>query len=67
MVSGNPFRDELVENGDGLTTIGHRRIICFPTVKATKLRFTISDAKAEPVIKKLGHYLAPEITADIGN
>ena len=62
-----PLRDELVEDGDGLTTIGHRRIICFPTVKATQLRFTITDAKAEPVIRKLGLYLAPEITADIAD
>lgn len=61
-----PLRDMLVEDGkDGLTTIGHRRIICFPSVKATQVRFTISDAKAEPVIKKLGLYLAPEVTADI--
>jgi alpha-L-fucosidase len=85
-----PLRDMLVDNGDGLTTIGHRRIICFPTVKATQLRFTVIDSKAankreqsqahlnsaereqartefkaEPVIKKLGLYLAPEITADI--
>ncbi len=60
-----PLRDMLVEDGkDGLTTIGHRRIICFPSVKATQVRFTISDAKAEPVIKKLGLYLAPEVTAD---
>ena len=60
-----PLKDELVENGGGLTTIGHRRIICFPTVEATKLRFTITDAKAAPIIKKLGVYLAPELTADI--
>ena len=61
-----PLRDALVEDGkDGLTTIGHRRIICFPTVTATKLRFTITDSKAEPIIKKLGVYLAPELTADI--
>lgn len=60
------LRDMLVEDGkDGLTTIGHRRIICFPSVKATQVRFTISDAKAEPVIKKLGLYLAPEVTEDI--
>ena len=84
------LKDELVENGDGLTTIGHRRIICFPTIKATKIRFTITDAKAAieqeqsdaligsaereqdrpkvkctPIIKKLGVYLAPELTADI--
>lgn len=60
-----PLKDELVEHGDGLTTIGHRRIICFPTITATKLRFIITDAKAQPVIKKLGVYLAPELTADI--
>jgi alpha-L-fucosidase len=61
-----PLRDMLVEDGkDGLTTIGHRRIICFPTIKATKLRFTIIDAKCEPIIKRFGVYLAPELTADI--
>ena len=60
-----PLKDALVEEGDGLTTIGHRRIICFPTVTATRLRFTVTDAKCDPVIKKLGVYLAPELTADI--
>ena len=67
MVDGEwvPLQDELAERGDGLTTIGHRRIICFPTVTATKLRFTVTDAKARPVIRKIGLYLAPELTADI--
>ena len=60
-----PLKDELVENGDGLTTIGHRRIICFPTVKATRLRFTILDSRCEPIIKRTSVYLAPELTADI--
>ena len=60
-----PLKDELVENGDGLTTIGHRRIICFPTVKATRLRFTILDAKCDPIIKRTSVYLAPELTDDI--
>ena len=59
------LKDELVEQGDGLTTIGHRRIICFPTVEATRLRFTITDAKCEPIIQKTAVYLAPELTADI--
>ena len=59
------LKDELVEGSDGLTTIGHRRIICFPTVETTQLRFTVTDCKAEPVIKKIGVYLAPDITADI--
>ena len=69
MVDGKwqTLRDELVGDGDGLTTIGHRRIICFPTVKATKLRFTINSYKQEPIIKKIGVYLAPELTADIPN
>ena len=59
------LKDELVENGDGLTTIGHRRIICFPTVMATRLRFTIQDSRCEPIIKRTSVYLAPELTADI--
>ncbi|MBR5062459.1 MAG: alpha-L-fucosidase [Prevotella sp.] len=62
-----PLRDALVMEGDGLTTIGHRRIICFPTVTATKLRFTINQTKAKPIIKKIGIYLAPELSADIPN
>lgn len=62
-----PLKDELVDNGDGLTTIGYRRIICFPTVNATKLRFTVLDAKCEPIIKRTSVYLAPELTADIPN
>ena len=60
-----PLKDALVDSGDGLTTIGHRRIICFPTVKATRLRFTILDAKSNPLITRTSVYLAPELTADI--
>ena len=60
-----PLRDALVEGSDGLTTIGHRRIICFPTVNATKLRFAVTDSKAEPIIKRTSVYLAPELTGDI--
>lgn len=59
------LKDALVDKGDGLTTIGHRRIICFPIVEATKLRFTITDYKDVPIIQKIGIYLAPELTADI--
>ena len=60
-----PLKDSLVEQGDGLTTIGYRRIICFPTVTAKRLRFTILDAKCEPIIKRSSVYLAPELTTDI--
>jgi alpha-L-fucosidase len=58
------LKDELVDNGDGLTTIGHRRIICFPKVIATRLRFTILDSKCDPIIKRTSVYLAPNITQD---
>ena len=60
-----PLKDALVEGSDGLTTIGHRRIICFPTVNATKLRFAVTDSKAEPIIKRTSVFLAPELTGDI--
>ena len=60
-----PLKDALVEGSDGLTTIGHRRIVCFPTVNATKLRFAVIDSKAEPIIKRTSVFLAPELTGDI--
>ena len=68
-IDGNwiPLKDQLVENTDGLTTIGHRRIICFPTVTTKRLRFTILDAKCEPIIQRTSVYLAPEITNDTPN
>ena len=62
-----PLKDALVEQGDGLTTIGHRRIICFPTVTATRLRFTVTDAKARPLISRVSLYKAPELTPDIAD
>ena len=60
-----PLNDALVTDGDGLTTIGHRRIICFPTVTTTRLRFTIEDSKACPLISRIGVFLAPELSGDI--
>jgi len=43
------------------TTIGYKRILRFPTVKATKLRFIITDSKACPVISNIGIYDAPQL------
>lgn len=60
-----PLEDELVTGSDGLTTIGHRRIICFPEVTATKVRFNIDESKAAPVISKIGVYNAPDIEMDL--
>jgi alpha-L-fucosidase len=43
------------------TTIGYKRILRFPTVKATQVRFTITDSKACPVISNIGIYDAPQL------
>ncbi len=41
------------------TTIGYKRILRFPSVNATKVRFTITDSKSCPVISNIGVYNAP--------
>ena len=43
------------------TTIGYKRILRFPTVEATKMRFTITDAKSCPLISNIGIFNAPQI------
>lgn len=43
------------------TTIGYKRILRFPSVKATKVRFTITDSKSCPLISNIGIYDAPQI------
>jgi alpha-L-fucosidase len=43
------------------TTIGYKRILLFPAVKATLVRLTITDSKSCPVISNLGIYNAPQI------
>lgn len=65
--SGNwiELNDELVEKGSGLTTIGRKRIVCHEPVTASKVRMTITDTKAQPVISRIGVFFAPEITSDI--
>jgi len=46
------------------TTIGYKRILRFPTVTATQLRFTITDSKACPLISKVGIYNAPQVLTE---
>jgi alpha-L-fucosidase len=41
------------------TTIGYKRIIRFPSVRAMKVRFNITDSKSCPVISNIGVYNAP--------
>ena len=45
------------------TTIGYKRILRFPTVTATQVRFTVTDSKACPLISNIGIYNAPQILA----
>jgi len=41
------------------TTIGYKRILRFPAVEATKVRFTVTDSKYSPIISNIGIYNAP--------
>src|SRR5699024_12702588 len=43
------------------TTIGYKRILRFPDIKASKVRFSVTDAKAAPVISNIELYRAPKI------
>jgi alpha-L-fucosidase len=43
------------------TTVGYKRILRFPSVTATKVRFSITDSKSCPVISNIGIYNAPQI------
>lgn len=43
------------------TTIGYKRILRFPTTESTKVRFTVVDARSNPVISTIGFYEAPQI------
>lgn len=40
------------------TTIGYKRILRFPSIKATQVRFTITDSKSCPAISNIGVYNA---------
>ncbi|MEO8404905.1 MAG: discoidin domain-containing protein, partial [Chitinophagaceae bacterium] len=60
------FKIEVLVNGEWKelaqgTTIGYKRILLFPTVKASQVRFTIIDSKSSPVISNAGIYYAPQV------
>ncbi|MDD7461137.1 MAG: alpha-L-fucosidase [Prevotellaceae bacterium] len=56
------LKDMLVEEDkDGTTTIGYKRIICFPTIETSQLRFTVKQAKACPLISHIGVFEAPQV------
>ncbi len=58
------LKDALTEDGK-LTTIGRRRIVCFPEVTSKKIRMSITDSKACPLISRISVYNAPVLTPDI--
>lgn len=43
------------------TTIGHKRILRLPQTSATRVRLTVSDAKASPLISNLQIFNAPKV------
>jgi len=45
------------------TTIGYKRILRLPTVSSSKVRFSILDSKACPLISNIEVYNAPQILA----
>nr|WP_319268202.1 alpha-L-fucosidase [uncultured Draconibacterium sp.] len=49
------------EEIDSQTTIGRKRILRLPETTASKVRFTVKDSKASPVITKIGIYHAPKV------
>ena len=57
------FKLEYENNGKWLTieegtTIGYKRLVRLDTVTATKVRFTILEAKSTPLISNMGIYLS---------
>lgn len=46
---------------DSQTTVGYKRILRFPTVRASQVRFTVTDAKAAPLISNIALYHAPKV------
>jgi alpha-L-fucosidase len=52
------------ERIDQQSTIGYKRILALPTRKASKIRVTILDANACPVIAECSVYRAPELLSN---
>lgn len=46
---------------DTQTTIGYRRILRLPTVTTDQIRFTVTDAKACPLISRVALFHAPKV------
>ncbi|MEZ5197017.1 MAG: alpha-L-fucosidase [Bacteroidales bacterium] len=58
------WRNNAWERIEKATTIGNKRILRFPMVESQKLRLTILDAKACPVISNIEVFNAPELISN---
>ena len=75
MVNGQwaELKDELLPEGEKLTTIGYKRIVCFPTVTANKVRLTILETRQGALSPLTSHllplklYLAPAIVEPLSH
>ena len=63
------FNIELYNNDsliykNAYTTIGHQRIISFPTKSCNRILIQISDARSEPILSGLSVYHIPEMLVE---
>ena len=49
-----------VDTGEATTTIGHKRLLRFPTIRTRRLRISIADSRGPVCLNALGAYCAPE-------
>ncbi len=49
------------------STIGYKRILCFPSIETSKIRINIKESLACPVINTLEIYNAPDFSSEQGN
>ncbi|MCH5239670.1 MAG: alpha-L-fucosidase [Muribaculaceae bacterium] len=63
LIDGNwiELKDELLPETESLSTIGYKRIVCFPTITTDQVKLTVLDSKCEPLISNIGIFNAPPI------
>lgn len=49
---------------DKQTTVGFKRILTFPTLRTSRIRITILETKASPVLSEIQIYNAPELISE---